>query len=183
MFHERVACLREAGQILYEVSPSTLSLFVFPISYRLLSFQIPPNPPQRFSCSPTALIESSSRSASQLVNTLASSFSCFNDTHSFSSKSSLRILKRAQIFVADIWAAFDGQDIGEFSDIDSITMFADYRIPQILNTLGCLWYSPALESKIRKKEMIEAGGSLEMQMRGMLFFHLCFSSVVLAMAK
>jgi len=62
-------------------------------------------------------------------------------------------------------------------------MFADYRIPQILNTLGCLWYSPALESKIRKKEMIEAGGSLEMQMRGKLFFTLCFSSIVLAMAK
>lgn len=33
-------------------------------------------------------------------------------------------MKRAQIFVADLWAAFNGEDYGEFNDIDKITMFA-----------------------------------------------------------
>jgi hypothetical protein len=36
----------------------------------------------------------------------------------------VRFLKRAQIFVADLWAAFDGEGYGEFNDIDKITMFA-----------------------------------------------------------
>ena len=36
--------------------------------------------------------------------------------------------KRAQILVADIWACFEGKDYGEFHDIDTITMFADYRL-------------------------------------------------------
>jgi hypothetical protein len=36
----------------------------------------------------------------------------------------VRFLKRAQIFVADLWAAFDGESWGEFNDIDKITMFA-----------------------------------------------------------
>ena len=36
-------------------------------------------------------------------------------------------LKRAQIFVADVWHRFEGRGYGEFHDIDSLTMFADYR--------------------------------------------------------
>ena len=36
-------------------------------------------------------------------------------------------LKRAQIFVADVWSRFGGTGYGEFNDIDTLTMFADYR--------------------------------------------------------
>lgn len=49
-------------------------------------------------------------------------------------------------------------------------MFADYRVPQILNTLGCLWYSPLLENAIRNKKEIESGCSWEIQLRGMSLF-------------
>jgi hypothetical protein len=68
--------------------------------------------------------------------------------------------------VADIWACFNGEDYGDFSDIDKVTMFADYRVPQILNSLGCLWYSPSLESTIRRHAIIESGHSWEVQLRG-----------------
>jgi len=37
------------------------------------------------------------------------------------------IYKRAQILIADIWSSFRGTGFGEFRDIDSLTMFADYR--------------------------------------------------------
>lgn len=79
----------------------------------------------------------------------------------------MRLLKRAQICVADLWAAFEGEGFGEFDDIDKITMFADYRVPQILNTLGCLWYSPLLDHAVRQKREIESGHTWEIQMRGM----------------
>ncbi len=36
-------------------------------------------------------------------------------------------LKRAQIFAADVWYRFNGKGYGEFKDIHTITMFADYR--------------------------------------------------------
>ena len=39
----------------------------------------------------------------------------------------VKFLKRAQIFAADVWHRFKGQGYGEFHDIDSLTMFADYR--------------------------------------------------------
>ncbi len=36
-------------------------------------------------------------------------------------------LKRAQIFPADVWDRFGGCGFGEFNDIHTLTMFADYR--------------------------------------------------------
>lgn len=37
------------------------------------------------------------------------------------------IYKRAQILIADIWSSFRGSGFGKFYDIDTLTMFADYR--------------------------------------------------------
>jgi hypothetical protein len=55
-------------------------------------------------------------------------------------------------------------------------MFADYRVPQILNSMGCISYSPPLDTAIRLKKEIPQGGSWEMQLRGkhaMLWFVVC----------
>jgi hypothetical protein len=54
---------------------------------------------------------------------MAEKFPSFRDEGTFERKK-VRFLKRAQIFVADLWAAFDGEGYGEFNDIDKITMFA-----------------------------------------------------------
>jgi hypothetical protein len=75
-------------------------------------------------------------------------------------------MKRAQIFVADIWACFEGKSYGEFRDIDKITMFADYRVPQILSTLGALYIGPQIDAAIRDKKIIESGSRWEVQLRG-----------------
>jgi hypothetical protein len=40
---------------------------------------------------------------------------------------SVSLHKRAQILIGDIWACFQGEGLGAFDDIDTITMFADYR--------------------------------------------------------
>jgi hypothetical protein len=45
-------------------------------------------------------------------------------------------------------------------------MFADYRIPQVLHSMGCLWYSPGLETAILRKQLIPSGSSWEIQIRG-----------------
>lgn len=75
--------------------------------------------------------------------------------------------------VADIWACFEGQSYGEFWDIDKITMFADYRIPQILITLGALYCSPPVAVAIKDKKMFKSGDRWEMQLRGK-----CYSTLV-----
>ena len=132
-------------------------------------------------------MKDSKNSAAGLVNLLAAHFTCFDDSLKFERRS-VRLLKRAQIFVADLWAAFKGLGYGSFNDIDKITIFAgmiswtdrsygaiyidskckDYRIPQILHGLGVFSYSPPLDSAVRRKQIIESGHSWEVQIRGEL---------------
>lgn len=101
------------------------------------------------------------------MNLLADDFACFRDETKFEGRRKpVRFLKRAQILVADIWACFQGEGYGAFRDIDKITMFADYRVPQILNTMGCIFYSPTLNEVVKEKKVIESGSSWEVQMRG-----------------
>lgn len=78
---------------------------------------------QEFDSSIVTVIEDAKNSAAGLVNILAERFPCFRDEHVFERRK-VRFLKRAQIFAADLWAAFDGEGYGEFNDIDKITMFA-----------------------------------------------------------
>ena len=62
-------------------------------------------------------------SAVELVNLLVDRFPQFRD-EAYSERRNLRFYKRAQIFVADLWACFEGTSFGTFADIDKITMFA-----------------------------------------------------------
>lgn len=69
------------------------------------------------------LIQEADHSAGKLVNLLAKHFPCFQDQGRFEGRK-VRFLKRAQILVADLWAAFNSTSHGEFHDIGHITMFA-----------------------------------------------------------
>ena len=99
------------------------------------------------------------------MNILVDNFPCFDDRHPFQD-TVVRFHKRAQILVADLWACFEGESYGFFDDIDEITMFADYRIPQMLNSLGCLKYSPPLDHNIRQLKLIPSEHPWELQLRG-----------------
>ncbi|KKY38041.1 putative upf0553 protein c [Diaporthe ampelina] len=120
----------------------------------------------KYSCSFTNCIKAANGSAAGLVNLLADDFACFRDEAKFEGRRKpVRFLKRPQILVADIWACFQGEGYGAFRDIDKITMFADYRVPQILNTMGCIYYSPTLNEVVKDKKVIESGSSWEVQLR------------------
>lgn len=47
------------------------------------------------------------------------------------------------------WAFFGGQGDGWFEDIDFITMFADYRIPQVLVHFGAMAYDDSLMQMLK----------------------------------
>lgn len=124
-----------------------------------------------YECSIPRLVSSANKSAAALANRLARDFPCFRDEVKSpwpgrSSRKPLRFLKRAQIFAADLWACFGGAGYGEFGDVDKLTMFADYRLPQALATMGCIGYAPALYSAVRSGKVLERGTSWEVQLRG-----------------
>ncbi|KAI7899495.1 uncharacterized protein BX663DRAFT_521094 [Cokeromyces recurvatus] len=137
MLNERIRVMREAGKVLCE----------------------------KFDGSFVNCIIQANHSASKLLDIIVDNFSSFNDVHDFHGKK-VYILKRAQILIADLWACFDGQSYGQFDDIDSITMFADYRVPQALYQLGLLSYSPALIDKLHNREYFPSGSEDEVEIRG-----------------
>ena len=69
------------------------------------------------------LIEQADHSAGRLVNLLTKHFPSIRDDSRFERRT-VKFLKRAQILVADVWAALNGTGWGEFHDIDHLTMFA-----------------------------------------------------------
>lgn len=94
------------------------------------------------------LIRKANKSASKLVNLVTMHFPGFRD-HAIYGGHQVFFYKRAQIFVGDIWGAYHGKGLGEFNDINKLTMFADYRVPTVLKQLGLMSYSESLEEKVR----------------------------------
>ncbi len=70
-------------------------------------------------------------------------------------------LKRAQILACDIY----GAGLAKFNDLDYLTAFADYKVPQILNYFGILEYSKSLDNKINNKILISQDSEQEKEIR------------------
>ena len=92
-------------------------------------------------------------------------FSSFRDTSTFCDQP-VSFYKRAQILIGDIWACFEGIGYGQFNNINELTMFADYRVPQSLQALNILKYSTELLGKLQKNIMLDSGCRDEMEIRG-----------------
>lgn len=82
--------------------------------------------------------------------------------------------KRAQILVAETWAAFYPASPGaphplfpgaRGAAMHELTMFADYRVPQILHHLGILSYPPALAAQLRAHAPLAPGSREEVSIR------------------
>ena len=119
----------------------------------------------RYGSSVVNLIHSCEHSALRLVEKIVSEISSFKDEGVFQAQR-VSFYKRAQIFVADLWACFEGQGLGRFDDINELTMFADYRVPQCLQYLGVIQYSEEFAKRIKNEEIISSGSTEEMEIRG-----------------
>ena len=110
------------------------------------------------------LVENAGKSAVKLVRLLAEKLPSFQDVAEYLGQK-VFFYKRAQIFAADLHGAFDGINWGSFTDIDKLTAFADYKLPQVLRHLGILRYARALAQKVDQKIFLEVGGPEEVEIR------------------
>jgi hypothetical protein len=110
------------------------------------------------------LVETAGNSAIKLVRLLTEKLPSFRDSGKYLDRD-VFFYKRAQIFAADLYGAFDGKDWGSFIDMEKLTAFADYKLPQLLRHLGIFRYSPALAQKVDRQVFIEAGSFEEIEIR------------------
>ncbi|XP_048510165.1 queuosine salvage protein isoform X2 [Athalia rosae] len=134
---ERLQCLHEVGKVLVEEYEGT---FV--------------------NC-----IKACDNSAEKLLKLVVTKFECFRDVADYRGHK-VSIYKRAQILVGDIWACYRGNGLGLFHDIEIITMFADYRIPQVLVHFGAMRYSNPLLDTLQSGTHLTPGSLAELEIRG-----------------
>lgn len=108
------------------------------------------------------LVARAARSAARLVRLLTCLLPGFRDEALHKGRQCF-FYKRAQILAADLWDAYGRPPIGSgsvyaFEDIGELTMFADYRVPQILTHLGVIEYEQALAAKISAFEQLQVCG-------------------------
>jgi hypothetical protein len=123
---------------------------------------------EKFNGSTYQMVTSIANSAIRLVDLIRSNLESYRDQCEFKGKT-VYFLKRAQILAADLhFGLLDSSDpVCRFDDIDQITMFADYRVPQVLNYLGLLVYSGFLVEELKNRPHFPAGSELECEIRGL----------------
>ncbi|KAF7352554.1 Queuosine salvage protein [Mycena venus] len=111
--------------------------------------------------------------ALQLVQKVTETFPSFRDEVYFEGRK-VCLWKRAQILVAETWAAFypaAPETIHPLFPgpsgpaIHQLTMFADYRVPQILHHLRILSYPASLLQLLRAGTMLAPGSREELSLR------------------
>ena len=120
---------------------------------------------EKFDGSFERCIELAENSAAKLLNIVVDSFDCFRDQADYKGRR-VSIYKRAQILIGDVWACFKGRGLGRFDDIDVVTMFADYRVPQSLLYHDVFAYSDELLRKLKSNEILRNGDEMEVEIRG-----------------
>lgn len=126
----------------------------------------------------TRLIEATGGDAAQLAQKVAENLSSFNDITLYEGRE-VRFFKRAQIVVADIWGSFGGREsikkdpetetlageVARIRNIDQLTAFADYKLPQILRAWKVLHYAAPLAKRIDREVELRPGSPEEVEIR------------------
>jgi hypothetical protein len=112
----------------------------------------------------TRLVEEAANSALGLARLLANKLASFRDTARYQGRR-VFFYKRAQIVTADLHGAFQGRGWGQFEDMDRLTAFADYKLPQVLRHLGILQYEQDLAERVDSQTFIDAGSPEEVAIR------------------
>ncbi|NXG33885.1 QSPP protein, partial [Dromaius novaehollandiae] len=120
---------------------------------------------EKFGGSFLTCVKMSKKSAQKLLHLVVENFPSYRDEAMFENKK-VSFYKRAQILVADTWSVLEGKGDGCFGDISSLTIFADYRIPQVLVHFKAMKYSEELMKKLREGAIFQSGDKQEVEIRG-----------------
>lgn len=105
----------------------------------------------KFGGSFLGVLNASAGDAIGLLNLIICNFPSFMDVSTYKGNPVI-LMKRAQILLADLWACFEGRSFGNF-EINWITAFADYRLPQQLEALGLLQLTDEFKRMLQSRTL------------------------------
>lgn len=107
------------------------------------------------------ITERANKNANNIVELLVNNFPSFKDESEYLGKK-VYFWKRAQIFVSDIDFGIGRNYISHLKDL---TIFADYKLPQVLQEFGVLKYSEDLLDTIKRNKLIPKDTKEEIEIR------------------
>lgn len=117
---------------------------------------------------PQELLQLSDNCCIKIAEMLVKNISTYRD-ESIYKGNQVFLYKRAQIAAADMYIALKEKNIN-LKNFESLTMFPDYRVPQILNEMGIMIYSDSLNKKIADKIELMSGCEEEIEIRMMTIY-------------
>jgi hypothetical protein len=136
LLEERAAALRQLGALLLE----------------------------RYAGQAVNLVAAAGGSAGALARRVVAELPSFDDRASYQG-APVCFFKRAQILCSDLYGAYAGRGPGAFADLDALTAFADYKLPQLLREFGVLTYEPALAARVDGLQELAPGSEAEVEIR------------------
>lgn len=119
---------------------------------------------KKFDGSAQNLLEQAKGDVDTFVTTILENFPTFRDEVVWEGKP-VYFWKRVQIFPSDLSFALPDMGSIGFKNLENLTIFADYKLPQILEAFGALEYAPELLSDITEERLIPAGSQKEIEIR------------------
>jgi putative queuosine salvage protein len=110
------------------------------------------------------IVEAAGGSGEALVAEVVRRFPSFDDVTTYDGEV-VHFYKRAQILVSDLYGIYEGRGLGAFDDLDRLTAFADYKIPQVLREAGILVYTSDLADVVDRQREIPPGDPREVEIR------------------
>ena len=119
---------------------------------------------QKYGGRMTGVVKAAGGDALRLLEIVVTDFPSLNDVSAYEGRQ-VFFHKRAQLAVCDIFRTFGGKGPGALDNIDRMTAFADYKIPQVLRRLGILHYTPELADTVDNGILIPQGSPEEVEIR------------------
>jgi hypothetical protein len=139
------------------------------LNYRMVCFRNLGEPRHHRDAHPADIAIDARGSADRVVRLVLRRYLAFDDTGSWRRRDGLvlavPLLKRAQILAADLAGALAGTELAITKDLELLTAFADYKVPQVLRHLGVLRYAEPLARCIHDRQQIPRNHPYEVAIR------------------
>lgn len=119
---------------------------------------------EKYSGSYLEMIDKTDGTAQGVLEQLVTDIPQLHDVSTYK-KDKVYYFKRAQLLVSDISYCLDRGGFAGLKNTDTLTVCADYKLPQMLRMFGVLVYQKPLAQKIDAKEEIEEGSPEEIEIR------------------
>ncbi len=110
------------------------------------------------------LLAATAHTTDAALTLLLRDFPSFKDVTTFDGHE-VYFLKRAQLFLSDLWEVFGGEGFGRLHDLDNLTAASDYKLPQLLRAGGVIRYDGELSGLVDTRTPLAHGSRHEVEIR------------------